>query len=96
VGCRAKKAFEGLRSYLKKLPMLSSLEKGQPLILYVLVMHIAVSGALMVKKGIVSNGKAMKKQFIVYFVSKVLTGSKRLYSEMEKSYYTVVMSACKL
>jgi hypothetical protein len=32
----------------------------------------------------------------VYFVSKVLTGSKRFYSEMEKISYTVIMRACKL
>jgi hypothetical protein len=32
----------------------------------------------------------------VYFVSEVLTGSKRFYSEMEKLYYAVIMSACKL
>jgi hypothetical protein len=38
----------------------------------------------------------MKQQFSVYFISKVLTGSKRYYSEIEKICYTVVMSARKL
>jgi hypothetical protein len=32
----------------------------------------------------------------VYFVSEVLTGSKRFYSEVEKICYAVIMSACKL
>jgi ribonuclease HI len=59
-------------------------------------MHAAVSGALMVKKEIVSNGKPMKQQFSVYFMLEVLTGSKRFYSEMEKICYAVIMSAWKL
>jgi hypothetical protein len=49
-----------------------------------------------VKKEIVSNGKPTKQQFPVYFVSEVLTGSKRFYSEMEKICYAVIMSARKL
>jgi hypothetical protein len=32
----------------------------------------------------------------VYFVSGVLTGSKKYYSEMETNYYVVIMSARKL
>jgi hypothetical protein len=32
----------------------------------------------------------------VYFLSKVLTGSKKYYSEMEKICYAVIMSARKL
>jgi hypothetical protein len=50
----------------------------------------------MVEKKIISNGKATKKQFCVYFILEVLTGSKRFYSEMEKICYAVVMSAHKL
>jgi hypothetical protein len=38
----------------------------------------------------------MKQQFPVYFMSEVLTGSKKYYSEMEKICYAVVMSARKL
>jgi hypothetical protein len=38
----------------------------------------------------------MKHQFPVYFVSEVLTGSKRFYSKIEKIYYAVIMSARKL
>jgi hypothetical protein len=32
------------------------------------------------KKEIVSNGKLMKQQFLVYFILEVLIGSKRFYS----------------
>jgi hypothetical protein len=95
-GAEQQEAFESLKSYLKKLPTLSSPEKRQPLILYVSATHAAVSGALMVKKETISNGKATKQQFLVYFVSEVLTGSKRFYSEMEKIRYAVVMCALKL
>jgi predicted regulator of amino acid metabolism with ACT domain len=49
-----------------------------------------------VEKEIVRNGKIAKHQFPVYFVSEVLTRSKRFYSEVEKICYTVIMSACKL
>jgi hypothetical protein len=59
-------------------------------------MHAAVNGALMVEKEIINNSKPMKQQFLVYFMSEVLTGSKRIYSEMEKICYAVIMSARKL
>jgi hypothetical protein len=36
-------------------------------------MHATVSGALVAEKEIISNGKAMKQQFPVYFVLEVLT-----------------------
>jgi hypothetical protein len=78
------------------LPTLLSPEQGQPLILYVSAMYAAVSGALVVEKEIARNGKAVKQQFPVHFVSDILMGSKRFYSEMEKICYAVIMSACKL
>ena len=36
------------------------------------------------------------KQFLIYFISEALSGSKLLYSEMEKMAYAVVMAARKL
>jgi hypothetical protein len=38
----------------------------------------------------------VKQQLPMYFISEVLTGSKKFYSEMEKICYAVVMSARKL
>jgi hypothetical protein len=75
------------------LPTLSNPEQGQPLILYVSATHAVVSGALVLEKDTIGNGKAVRQQFVVYFVLEVLTGSKRLHSEMEKICYAVVMSA---
>jgi hypothetical protein len=47
----------------------------------------------MVEKEITGNNKVVKQQLPAYFVSEVLTGSKRFYSKMEKICYVVVMSA---
>jgi hypothetical protein len=78
------------------LPTLSSLEQGQPLILYVSATHSVVSGALVVEKEIKHIDKIVKQQFSVYFMSEVLTGSKKFYSEMENICYVVIMSSRKL
>jgi ribonuclease HI len=95
-GVEQHKAFDDLKSYLECLPTLSSLEQGQPLILYVSAMHSTVSRALVVEKETTHNDKIVKQQFPVYFVSKVLTGSKKFYSEMNFFCYAVIMSARKL
>jgi hypothetical protein len=95
-GAQQQKAFEELKSYLEILPMLSSPEQGQPLFLCVSPTHAVVSGALVVEKETVGKGKVAKQQFLIYFVSVVLIGSKIFHSEMEKICYTVVTSARKL
>jgi hypothetical protein len=79
------KAFDDLKSYLEHLPTISSLEQGQPLILYVSATHSVVRGALVIKKENTHNNKTTKPLLPVYFVSEVLTGSKRFYSKMEKN-----------
>jgi hypothetical protein len=87
------KAFKDVKFYLQQLAILSNPEQGQPLILYVSITHLAVSGALVVDKEVTKNGKIVKQQLLVYFVSETLIGSKRYYSEMEKIYYAVIMRA---
>jgi uncharacterized membrane protein YwzB len=64
--------------------------------LYISVTHWAVSRALVVKKEIKKNNKTAKQQITMYFVSEVLTGSKKFYFEMEKICYVVIMSSQKL
>jgi hypothetical protein len=66
------------------LPTLSSTEQGQPLILYVSTTHLAVGRAMVVEKETTHHDKTAKQQFPLYFVSEVLTGSKKFYSKMEK------------
>jgi hypothetical protein len=95
-GAEQQKAFKDLKLYLEHLPTLSSLEQGQPLILYVSTTHSAVSGALVVEKETTWDGKNAKQQFPVYFVSEVLTGFKKYYSNLKKICYAAYMSARKL
>jgi hypothetical protein len=83
-GVEQQQAFDDLKHYLVNLPTLSSPEQGKPLILYVSATHSEVSRALVVEKEIKNKDKTTKQQFPMYFMSEVLTGSKKFYSEMEK------------
>jgi hypothetical protein len=65
---------------------------GAPLLLYVAASHSAVSAALVQEK---MEGQ-LKKQVLVYFVSKVLILSKKNYTELEKVLYVVLMASRKL
>jgi hypothetical protein len=65
---------------------------GAPLQLYVAASHSAVSAALVQEKLEGQN----KKQVPVYFVSKVLSFSKKNYTELEKVLYAVLMASRKL
>jgi hypothetical protein len=51
---------------------------------------------LVTEKEIMKDDKTVKQQFLMYFMSEVLTGSKKYYSEMEKICYAIIMSARKL
>jgi hypothetical protein len=62
------------------------------LLLYVAALHSAVSVALVQEK---LDGQA-KKQALVYFVSEVLSLSKKNYTELEKVLYAVLMASRKL
>jgi hypothetical protein len=65
---------------------------GTPLLLYVAASHSAVSATLVQEK---LDGQA-KKQALVYFVSEVLSSSKKNYTELEKVLYVVLMASRKL
>jgi hypothetical protein len=95
-GAEQQKVFDDLKSYLQQLPTLSSLEQGQPLILYVSTTHAAISRALVLEKEVTKNSKTAKQQFPVYFAPEVLTRSKRYYSEIEKFCYALIMRTRKL
>jgi hypothetical protein len=62
------------------------------LLLYVAASHAAVSAALVQEK---QEGQA-RKQVPVYFVSEVLSASKKNYTELEKVLYVVLMASRKL
>jgi hypothetical protein len=63
-----------------------------PLLLYVAASHAAVSAALVQEK----QDEQSKKQVPVYFVSEVLSLSKRNYTELDKVLYAVLMASRKL
>ena len=65
---------------------------GAPLLLYVAASHSAVSAALVQEK---LEGQT-KKQAPIYFVSEVLSLSKKNYTELEKVLYAVLMAFRKL
>jgi ribonuclease HI len=65
---------------------------GAPLLLYVAASHSAVSAALVQEK---LEGQ-IKKQVLVYFVSEVLSLSKKNYTELEKVLYAILMASRKL
>jgi hypothetical protein len=72
-GPAQQKAFEELKQYLIDLTTLTPPSLGAPLLLYVLASHSAVSMALVQEK---LDGQ-IKKQALVYFVSEVLSLSKK-------------------
>jgi hypothetical protein len=65
---------------------------GAPLLLYVADLHSAVSATLVQEK---LEGQ-IKNQAPVYFVSEVLSLSKKNYTELEKVLYAVLMASRKL
>jgi ribonuclease HI len=91
-GPTQQKAFEELKHYLIELTTLTPPSSGTPLILYVAASHAAVSATLVQEK---QDGQA-KKQVPVYFVSEVLSPSKKNYTELEKVLYVVLMASRKL
>jgi hypothetical protein len=91
-GSAQQKAFEELKQYLIDLTTLTPPTPGVPLLLYVTASYSKVSAALVQEK---LEGQT-KKQVLVYFVSEVLSLSKKNYTEMEKVLYAVLMASRKL
>jgi hypothetical protein len=91
-GPAQQKAFEELKQYLIDLTTLTPPSSGTALLLYVSASHSAVSAALVQEK---QDGQ-VKRQAPVYFISEVLSLSKKNYTELEKVLYAVLMASRKL
>jgi hypothetical protein len=91
-GPAQQKAFEEMKQYLIDLTTLTPPSPKAPLLLYVAASHSAVSVALVQEK---LDGQ-VKKQAPVYFISEVLSLSKKNYTELEKVLYAVLMASRKL
>ena len=87
MGPAQQKAFKDLKQYLIDLTTLTPPSSETPLLLYA-----AVSAALVQEK---QDGQ-VKRQAPVYFVSKVLSPSKKNYIELEKVLDAVLMASRKL
>jgi hypothetical protein len=91
-GPNQQKAFEELKQYLIESTTLTPPSSGTPLLLYVAVSHAAVSAALVQEK----QEDQARKQVPIYFISEVLSASKKNYTEIEKVLYVVLMASRKL
>jgi hypothetical protein len=90
-GPAQQKAFKKLKQYLIDLTTLTPPSSGTLLLLYVAASHAAVSATLVQEK---QDGQIKKAP--VYFISEVLSLSKKKYIELEKVLYAVLMASRKL
>uniref|UniRef100_A0A2N9HNT3 Uncharacterized protein n=1 Tax=Fagus sylvatica TaxID=28930 RepID=A0A2N9HNT3_FAGSY len=81
-------AFEELKRYLAKPPLLSPSKQGEELYLYLAVSPTAVSSALVREEE--------RRQLPVYYTSRVLRGAEERYPPMEKLAFALVTAARKL
>jgi hypothetical protein len=92
VGTNSAEGFRKLKQYLIELTTLTPPSSEAPLLLYVAASQAAISAALVREK---QDGQA-KKQVPIYFISEVLSPSKKNYTELEKVLYVVLMASRKL
>ncbi|KAL0402613.1 UNVERIFIED_CONTAM: Ribonuclease HI [Sesamum latifolium] len=88
VGCPCQLAFEELKAYLARLPLLVKPSPGDTLYLYLSVAPQAVSSVLIREE----EGK----QLPIYYVSKVLNGVEGRYAPIEKMALALVVTARRL
>jgi hypothetical protein len=81
-----------MKAYIEEMTIISPPLPSEPLFVYVAASKAAVSAALVREV----DGEKGKYQSLVYFISEVLSGSKLLYSELEKIAYAVIMATRKL
>jgi hypothetical protein len=91
-GEEQREAFNSLKDYLTKMTKITTPDPKDTLLLYISASHSAVSAALVLEKEI----EGSLGQVPVYFVLEALSGSKLLYSKLEKIAYAVIMSSRKL
>lgn len=90
-GLAQQQIFEDLKQYLIHLTTLSPPSSGAPLLLYISSSHSTVSASLVQEKVEVE----IKKQELVYFISKVLGPSKKKYTKIKKVLYAVLMATTR-
>ncbi|GMP96826.1 hypothetical protein CsSME_00045304 [Camellia sinensis var. sinensis] len=80
--------FNGLKTYLRSVPLLTTPSVGDPLILYLAVSNWAVNAVLIKEE--------LGEQRPVYYVSKAMVDAETRYIPLEKLILALVMAARKL
>src|SRR5437773_1522823 len=90
----AQQAFDKLKEFLTKPPVLVPPMPEEPLLLYIVATSQVVSMAIVVERQ--EEGHIQKVQHPVYFVSEVLNESKIRYPQVQKILYDVLITSRKL
>ena len=86
--CRVPAGVKELKAYLSAPPLLSPLQSGEEIFLYLVVSPAAISAALIREEE--------KVQKLVYYTSRALRGVEERYPPMEKLAFALVTAARKL
>jgi len=87
-------AFQQLKDFLTSLPVLTALEDGETLLLYIAATTHMVSTALVVERD--EPGHVYKVQRPIYFISEVLGEFKLRYPQVQKLLYVILIMSRKL
>ena len=90
----ADEAFHKLKEYLSTSPILTPLEKHEPLLLYITATTTVVSTAIVMEQA--EEGHVYKVQRPVYYISEVLSESKVKYLHAQKLFYALLITSRKL
>src|SRR5437016_7784068 len=90
----AQQAFDELKKFLAKPPVLVPPMPEEPLLLYIAATSHVVSTAIVVERQ--EEGHIQKVQRLVYFTSEVLSESKIRYPQVQKILYVVLITSQKL
>ena len=90
----ANAAFAELKALLSTQPVLAAPISKEPLLLYIAATGQVVSTVLTVERE--EEGKALKVQRPVYYLSEVLTPSKQRYPHYQKLVYRIYLIAKKV
>jgi hypothetical protein len=90
----AQEALDKLKATLAHASILTLLQNGEPLYLYVATTTHVVSAAIVVER--TENGRALPVKRPVYYISEVLSETKARYPQIQKLLYAVVLARRKL
>jgi hypothetical protein len=90
----AQETFEDLKKYLRTPTTLVALKPHENLQLYISATSNVVSTAIIVERG--ESGTNCKIQYLIYFISKVLSDSKTRYFHIVKLTYALLITSRKL